>query len=371
MDSDTFAIAATSRPPSTFTKGCMLVNQTDEEIDGSGWAQVLSSSSFLRPVAIVDRTAKIADAASAIGQAAFSFSGKAAYAPRIVLVNEFVADEFLSHLVSRVGPAKKRSSLIDINSTSARAELPEDTEGVIRTEIIVSGSRGTILEITSQSSASNSTSKRGFPAEVMSTISLISSLKPTEGTLVVQRISSLDDALSLVTRCVFLPFFLPVCIARTTTTHPTYHSQTSMRACFLFASLPEANYLSCHISSNIFTFNHIPVELLVGPVAPYHPCLPASPFPRYTSAHFTIPSPQYLPQAYNGKPLADVDDNISVQSLLDGQMTPLSPIIQASGKYLNFFGESIMVGLLTGIVSVISVSVGTFWVIYGRSLPLW
>lgn len=146
LDSDTFALSS-SRPPATFTKKCLLVNQTDEEVNPVEWSQILSSPAAAGAVAVVDRTADTQEAAQAIAEASFGFGGKSAYAPQLVLVNEFVADKFLSGLVSMFardlggGFEKANGRVGGLRETSKETSKPDN----IKT--IVSGAKGNIVEI--------------------------------------------------------------------------------------------------------------------------------------------------------------------------------------------------------------------------------
>jgi hypothetical protein len=98
LDKDTFAIA-TSRPPPEFTRTCFLLNQGIEEMFCMDWLEVLSSPVSSKAVAVVDRTANLTEAAKAIAEASALFGGKSKYAPQVVLVNEFIADDFMSTLL--------------------------------------------------------------------------------------------------------------------------------------------------------------------------------------------------------------------------------------------------------------------------------
>jgi hypothetical protein len=138
-----------------------------------------------------------------------------------------------------------------------------------------------------------------------------------------------------------------------------------MAAAFLFAGLPQANYLSRHIESHICTINHIPIELLVGPVAPIHPYLHSTLATRYTPAMFTVPAPQYLPKPHQPHSLSNPKDQLLVQQLIDEVMKPLTPIEQGDGKMFNFFGQAILVGLGMG-VSIIGAGLGGLWFSYVR-----
>ena len=61
-------------------------------------------------MAIVDRTANIEDAAWAIVSARFSRAGTSSYAPDVVLINEFVIEEFIGLLSKIVRPSKAKSN---------------------------------------------------------------------------------------------------------------------------------------------------------------------------------------------------------------------------------------------------------------------
>jgi hypothetical protein len=151
LDPDTFAIAE-SRPPSGFTRKCLLVNQTEEEVKPSEWLQVLPAPSpRSRAVVVIDRTANSGEAVQAVAEANFSFGGKSAYAPQVVMVNEFIADTFLSGLVSKVirDPAGTGyDAKVNGHAGQLRQDrkVPKDMPQNEQLKIVVSGSNGTILE---------------------------------------------------------------------------------------------------------------------------------------------------------------------------------------------------------------------------------
>ena len=53
---------------------------------------------------MVDRTAHVNEAAQAVVRARFSRRGTSPYAPDVVLVNEFVLEEFLACLLQHISP---------------------------------------------------------------------------------------------------------------------------------------------------------------------------------------------------------------------------------------------------------------------------
>ncbi|KAJ9641254.1 hypothetical protein H2204_002932 [Knufia peltigerae] len=220
LDSDVFAISST-RPPQDFLSKCQVVSQAEEDDD------TLSSSA--KVVAIVDRSANVSEAASIIGTSRVSFNGRAAYAPDLVLVNEFVADDFLFHLVQAVTTPLSKPSNSTINHqqrSSPKAQSDgvgqimkelESSEGV---RVVMSGASGNIVEVKDRQKAPLG--------------------RRIEGRVIlVCRITSLDDAIDL---CNGL--------------------KTPLQASYVFAAPTEANYLSRYTDARISCTNHIPTELL-------------------------------------------------------------------------------------------------------------
>jgi fructose-specific component phosphotransferase system IIB-like protein len=139
-----------------FTQHCVVVD-TRLTPETRNSARALSASSC-RNVAIVDRTVSQADlalAASEIVRARFSFDGKSPYAPDLVLVNEFVLQQFCREAanfatISLVGnvPSTFEDEETDVAprepklGKDAFLETLQKTTGV---STLVSGTRGTIL----------------------------------------------------------------------------------------------------------------------------------------------------------------------------------------------------------------------------------
>lgn len=207
LDADTFAISD-SRPPVDFTRQCTLVIQTEEDINHSTWSRVLQSPLSGTSVVVIDRTANIIKAAEAVANASFSFRGRSAYAPRAVLVNEFVADEFLSGLVSHVAEPssrlEKESMTGDghIGPPRAGRKIAKEIENNQNSRTLVAGSNGSIIEVFDlwgfhaiYELARTNTAHRD---------SLLLMKKSGGPNIVVHRISSMDDALSILNRYVLL-----------------------------------------------------------------------------------------------------------------------------------------------------------------------
>lgn len=136
LDADIFAISST-RPSAAFLSKCTLLDQADGDATGAS------------VVAIVDRTANVSQAASTVGSSRILFKGKSSYAPDIVLVNEFVADDFIFHLVRAVTskenpPISQSLSKAHSDSHSSVMNELENNEGC---KLVMSGENGSIVEI--------------------------------------------------------------------------------------------------------------------------------------------------------------------------------------------------------------------------------
>lgn len=155
-----------------FTQHCVIVDARADPVS-PGSTRTLQAPPPSRCIAVVDRTAmavassssdvghgSIAQAARDIVRARFSFDGKSPYAPDLVLVNEFVLEQFCreaaryatSLLASIVGTsfsdakdkaASQTTRSKPNNATSVATKL-QQVEGV---STLVSGSRGRIVHI--------------------------------------------------------------------------------------------------------------------------------------------------------------------------------------------------------------------------------
>ncbi len=100
-------------------------------------------------VAVVDRTADVAEAAIVTGTSRVAFNGRSVYAPDIVLVNEFVADDFLVHLVQAITtPAFKQNPIKTTKVQPSNKDSIKELEASGGVKVVVSGANGSIIEIT-------------------------------------------------------------------------------------------------------------------------------------------------------------------------------------------------------------------------------
>jgi hypothetical protein len=161
LDADLFAISD-SRPADSFLLQCCVVSQLDEsnKSPSSNVAGILRSQPSALAVAVVDRTADVSSAARSVALSRQFFRGQSHYAPDVVLVNEWIADEFLQHLVREIAtPSSPSSSKVgpvanghangyatkprpDLRAQSMK--LYEGREGV---KVIMSGDNGSVVEV--------------------------------------------------------------------------------------------------------------------------------------------------------------------------------------------------------------------------------
>ena len=177
----------------------------------------------------------------------------------------------------------------------------------------------------------------------------------------VGRISSLDDGINILAGY----FQARICLLASQSNILACRFDT-LDACFVFAGLAEGNYVSTYIDAHLSTINHIPVELLVGPIYPLHPSKEASPFPRYSPSLFSRPRPQYL-QPKSHLPSTTLSLEHDVPELKVWAAAAMKPIEEIKGPdrlLLNYFGTGIVIGLSTIALSVICTSAGACWLTY-------
>ncbi|EXJ74260.1 uncharacterized protein A1O5_02556 [Cladophialophora psammophila CBS 110553] len=317
LDADIFAVSST-RPSEDFLAKCHVLAQSgDEEVSATGGLQ---SNSSPKVVAVVDRTAKIPEAAMAIGASRVSFNGRSVYAPDVILVNEFVADDFLYHLVQAVtspllSETPPRSPHLAKGQPDGYARTLKECEGNESVRVVVSSSNGSIVEVKDRSKAPLG--------------------RRIDGRLIiVTRITSLDDAIDLCNSF-----------------------GTALEANFVFAAPIEANYTARFIDARLSCINHIPAELLVGPFAPKHPTIAPSPSPRYTPTLFRSPRPRL---AHPSELTIISQDAIRSRSTKELEswsravlQRALPAINQGEGRAVGFFDQAFMtIGIV--IVSVVA-----------------
>ena len=155
LDGETFAMVA-GKPDDQdfFTQHCVVVDaRKNPQTPGSAHILLAKPS---RCIAVVDRTvssADIAHAAREIARARFSFDGKSPYAPDLVLVNEFVLQEFCRAAVQYTTTLLTRGVEPDLDDDRRAMRTAIDFVDPAVMELqrapgvstVLSGSRGKIL----------------------------------------------------------------------------------------------------------------------------------------------------------------------------------------------------------------------------------
>jgi hypothetical protein len=150
LDDDTFVVVECRPENAAFLSSCVQVFGTQVN-DQAPKANQLISPSTARVIALVDRTADIESAASALVSARFSFGGRSPYAPDLVLVNEFVMNDFSNAVVQKAARyfATRVATNEHAGAVGRQRELSKRfTEEKLNEDgsvIVVSGANGSII----------------------------------------------------------------------------------------------------------------------------------------------------------------------------------------------------------------------------------
>ncbi|KAH0345426.1 aldehyde dehydrogenase PutA, partial [Aureobasidium melanogenum] len=139
------------------------------------------------------------------------------------------------------------------------------------------------------------------------------------------------------------------------------NSDRTLLACYHFGALEAAKYTTQYIDSHLSFVNHIPIELLVGPVAPldFH----ASATHRYRPEMFSVPKADYASETQSSRRLAEAvrsEDRAWAEFYQEQTTTVLGPTGQKAGKVVGFFDQGFITGIVVFWVPVIvSVALGS------------
>ncbi|KAJ5536251.1 aldehyde dehydrogenase PutA [Penicillium frequentans] len=318
FDQDIFAISE-QRPDDEFLSQTVVINQQ---------ANFSASSVDPKAIAVVDRTANISQAAEALASARFGFGGRSPYAPDIVLVHGFILEDFIESVTraswSHCAVESKRS----IAENPSDRSLLKETERVSGSRIVVSGSDWGIVEV----------QDRDSPLLLQ---------KVNEKVLLVHPITSLDDAIDTVQR------------------------NGSPAASYIFASPESAKYLAQFIDAHLSWVNHIPMDMLMGPVIPYNSTLGES--TRYSVNIFEVPRSQIVIEgmASSGiKTFLGATGTQTTAKMWQTSIAPLKPTGQRPGKAVGHFEQGLISGAIVALISGLAItsSVGYYAVTYGSKL---
>ncbi|KAJ9653753.1 hypothetical protein H2198_007100 [Neophaeococcomyces mojaviensis] len=285
-----------------------------------------------RVAVVVDRSADIKAAARECVKARFGFGGQSAYAPDIVLVNEFSAQSFctaaaesaLQYLSGAAnGKLENGKSLASLKRPAGLGAGVQKQLKSSMAETLVSGDRGTVALLKNRDSDLLS-GKLGTPL------------------LLIVPISSMDDAINHLGQ-----------------------EAVTLRATYLFCAPPAAKYLSQFISSSVSTINHIPNELLIGPPAPSGHSVSIQ--PRYTTDMFSIAQPEIIEVSALSHTLSVlVSQDSAVREKRKAEEAvdiTLHRVKEAFGPPIGFFEQGLLFGL--GCILVGAVTAGVVSVKYG------
>ncbi|CAO2653587.1 Nn.00g029980.m01.CDS01 [Neocucurbitaria sp. VM-36] len=320
LDQDTFAIVEEFSDKSSVNGRALVLDQTkDTQKQSSMTLQTAAATS--RVVAVVDRSADITSAAKSIIHSRASFQGRSPYAPDVVLVNEFQLKDFVdSAVVALTEYLSGSNTNIGSEPTKIMPRRKERVHVLTKEErsdpgttVILEGDFGSIVRINNRDLS-------------------IFQRKITDATLVVHPVTSLDDAIDFANL-----------------------SDEPLLASYHFGIHEAAKYTTQFIDSHISFVNHIPIELIVGPVAPLG--FPASADQRYRPEMFSVPKPIYTVQTQSSKRINDAlrTKNGAWLSMFQNQVsTKLPGTSQRDGKVVGFFDQ----GLITGVMLILAPVVG-------------
>ncbi|KFZ04648.1 hypothetical protein V501_09104 [Pseudogymnoascus sp. VKM F-4519 (FW-2642)] len=339
LDPDTFCIINATLYSQEHV---FLVDQTARSNVSS--VDRLCSNYSARAIAIVDRDADIEFAAKTIVKARFSFQGTSPYSPDLIVVNEYIKDEFTeacSRYAGKFFPSMSKSIVVRNNNflETKKALKAAEEKG----EVTISGTTlFKIVDIHDRSCPMTKMKISGYCLSIISSSSLVDSVS----------ISKLSpDLLALYT----------------------------------FSDPATAKFLAQHVNAHTSFANSIPSHILVGPAAPITP-VPAPPHHKYSSNMFTSPRPQYIVLPAPSSDLALIDDMLSRFYEPLGQSSALVKLrgkvvgrdgkaakilkpknAQPQGGQLGFFEQGVLLGAGLVLSVIISTVIGGIWV-FKRSM---
>ncbi|KAK6062339.1 putative aldehyde dehydrogenase [Seiridium cupressi] len=296
LDINTFCLSKTIKD-SSILETAVLVDQTSSATPTSLTNQLLSSSST-RTVAIVDRTADIQLAAKAITNARFSFGGTSPYAPDLVLVNEFIKQDFFEACSKYATLAfAKESSIKKVSGNRSEETRKAVKEAEEKKQVASFGSNDFKL------------------VDVLDRISPLTQLKISGRYLPIASVSGLVDAIF------------------------TEQFEKPLLAGYFFADPASAKYLAQHLSCHVSCINQIPVQLLVGPAAPV--AHDADFYYRYNKDMFSVARPQFIeppPETFaKAEELLSGSKKVTTSTIRALAVKPLKPTGQPGNAQLGFF----------------------------------
>jgi hypothetical protein len=290
---DTFAIASSPIRDTAILDSAIYIDQNSSE----NWpkANHLASPSHNRTYAVVDRTSDVKTAAQELVAARFAFGGSSPYAPDVVLVNEFVKQDFLQAVAEE---SRKLTSgtktLSDAKGKSSGASRTTDAIEALkkadsRLQIISQEPSATVVELVTRR------------PEMLET-------KTSAPVLIIHTIKSLDDAIDFIGSADSAPALA------------AYH----------FGNPQVGKYLAQFVDARVSFVNHIPRELLVGPAHPSAYAVDLS--TSYSVDMFTLARPAFIQPTTSSTEIAVVMASASGSAAQKFLEKALSPLVEMKRK---------------------------------------
>ncbi|CRK29019.1 hypothetical protein BN1723_006863 [Verticillium longisporum] len=278
-------------------------------------AHHIVSESQNRIIAVVERDADVDEAARSLVTARFSLRGKSAYAPDLVLVNEWIRKDFLAAL-SRQSIALGNSYVSETRPAKASASSNLVQE-------VMKGGSGSV----------HSTSQYGAIVEIEERRSDLLGRKTDEPCLVVHPVTSMDDAIDVAS------------------------GFGRLSAAYVFTAPGAAKYICQFLNASICLVNHIPLKLLYGPIAPTDHSFSPDTLTPYSERHFTLAKGQFIEPTKDGQRLAQLFFEASPKGcriLHEEASAPLKDMNRVKkGGDIGFFNQ----GIVTGGIIVLSTAI--------------
>lgn len=308
--------------------------------------QKLLTSPAHRNIALVDRTGDIELAAKEIASSRTVFGGSSRHAVDLVLVNEFVADKFVTAAAQHLRTAQETINAANGVVSEQRKSSAKKEEGKVLEDEVRSGKAKWL----------NGNATSGLIEITNRDTSLATSKLPSMPIVIIDKITSMDDAIDFLAK-----------------------EATPINALYLFSGPREAKYLSQFITSQGSFVNHIPAHIigkrcstpllifayiltcsLVGPTTPID--YPINLRTRYTHAMFERPSPQVTP----GPKSHLVSSIIKQAAFIDTvARKELKPTGQPKAEAWGFFEVGMALGFFTHTLPIaLGVLGGTGWAVW-------
>jgi hypothetical protein len=300
---DTFAIASSSIRDTAILDSAIHIDQNSSE----NWpkANHLASPSQSRTYAVVDRTADVKTAARELVAARFAFGGSSPYAPDVVLVNEFVKQEFLQAVgeesrklttgAKTSGDAKGKTSGASRTADAIEALKKSDS----KLQIIAQDSNTTVVELVTRGPG-------------------MLEVKTSAPVLIIHAIKSLDDAIDFIGSADSAPALA------------AYH----------FGNPQVGKYLAQFVDARVSFVNHVPRELLVGPAHPTSHAVDLS--TRYSVDMFTLARPAFIQPTMSSSEIAAVMASVNGSAAQKFLEKALSPLVEMKRKAGGGVGMSLL-----------------------------